>query len=184
MLFLITLCQFIFDLTDILFTNLFHICENSLFHSFRCDECNHIVPEIFRCIHMFILMFLFTALFHDLVNELDDLFVNLMCLKDSFHHGIFRNLIGACLDHDHLFRCGCHSKIKIRYLLLLRCRIHDKLAIYQTDDGGSDRSVKGDIRDGCRDGRTKHGCHFRRTLRIHRHYQVVQCNIVAVIFGE
>ena len=123
MFFCISFFQLVFNLSDILFTNLFYIRENSLFHGFRCDERYHVVPEIFRCIKMLILMFFFTALCYNFVKELNDLSVQCMSSVNSFDHCFFCNFIGTGLDHDYLVTSRRYGKRKIRNFALFAGRV-------------------------------------------------------------
>ena len=110
MLLCITLFQTVFDTTDIFFTNLFYISKYSFFHSFRCNEINHVIPHIFRNIEMLILVFLFTTLSNNLVKELDNLSIQLMGTINCLNHRSFINFVCTGFNHDNFISCRSNGK--------------------------------------------------------------------------
>ena len=123
-------------------------------------------------------------LFHDLIDKRDDRLVYIMALVDRLDHLVLRDLIGACLDHDHLLCCGCHGQLQITLVPLLLGRIHDELSVHHTHLRRCTRTCKRDIGNtGCNRG-TKHSRNLRITLRINRHNHVYQCYVVSVVLRE
>ena len=49
----------------------------------------------------------------ELLLELDDLPDRLVTLANRLKHRLFRQLLGACLDHHHGVCCSCHDQVKL-----------------------------------------------------------------------
>ena len=172
------------DLTDVFFSCLFIVCEDSFFHLFGRNDLLDRLEQFFRNCAGSVEMFLFAALCYDLVDETDDLLVYIMSFVDCFDHGIFRYFICAGFDHDNFLSCGSNSQLKVRKFFLSQGRVDDKLAVDQTYLRGSARTVKRDIGNAGCDGRTKHSRDLRVALRVYGHNHVYQSNIVSVVFRE
>ena len=184
MLFFIAFFQFIFDLTDIFFTNLFYVSKYSLFHRFRCNEVHHVFKHVFRNIKMLIFVFFFSTFCYDLIKEFDDLSIDFVSFVNRFDHLIFRHFIGTGFDHNNFFSCRSYRKSKVRNLSLCGSWVDYKFSVYETNLCCCRRSVKWNIRNaGCQSG-TKHCRKFRAAVLIYTHNEVFQCNIVTVIFWE
>ena len=129
-------------------------------------------------------MFYFSAVSYDLVDKCNDLFVYFISFKDCFDHLSFRNFVCSGFDHDHFFSCGSNGQFQIGSGILLQRRVDDQLAVDHTNLCCCTWSVKRDIGDAGCDRGTQHCYDFRITLRIYRHYHIVQGNIVTVILRE
>lgn len=107
-----------------------------------------------------------------------------MRFHDRVEHHIVRHLIGACLDHDHLFLGACHGELEIGDLPLLLGGVHHGFPVHKTHEHARDRTVPGDVRNGQGDGRADHGGDLRAAIVVHAHHQKVQRHVVAQILRE
>ena len=123
-------------------------------------------------------------LFHNLVDKRNDRLVYIMALVDRLDHLVLRDLIGACLDHDHLLCCGSHGQLQITLVPLLLGRIHDELSVHHTHLRRCTRTCKRDIGNCGNQCGTDHGNDLRTACRIYGHYHVVDRHVVAVILRE
>ena len=174
-LFILSKCffEFLRNLTDVFFSLLFLVCEDSYFHFFRRNDLFDCCKQFFRNGTAFVCMFRFSALCYNFLDKCDDFLIYFMCLINRLNHNIFFYFVRTCLNHDHFFFCGSYRKLKIRNFFHSQRRIDDKLTIYHTYLCRCTRSVKRNIRNtGC-DGGTQHGRNLRIAFRIYRHNHVI-----------
>ena len=107
-----------------------------------------------------------------------------MGLENSVDHCLLGNLIGAGLDHDHLFSGRCYGQSQVGYALLVSGWVDDKFAVDQAYLSGCAGAVKGNIGNAGCNGRTQHGSQLRAALRIYGHNYVVQSYVIAVVLGK
>ena len=154
-------------LTDILFSCLLVIAEYGDFHLFGRNDLFDLLEEFFRNRAGSVGVLLFAAFRNDLVDEGDNLLVHFMSLVDCLDHLVFRNLVGAGLDHDDFFSCGGNCQLQIGDLLLGQRRVDDKFTVNETYLRACAGTVEGDIGNAGGNGGTQHSRNLRIALRIH-----------------
>ena len=182
------LCKSFFQLrsdhSDILFTNLLFICKYSFFHFLRSYDLPDRCKQLFRNCTALISMLWLSNLSNDLINKLNDRLVDLMSLVDCFDHSSFRNLIGSCFDHDHLFSGGGNCQVQVSLLPLLLAWVDNEFSVYHANLSHSTGSIKRNIGNaGCYCS-TKHGNKLGTACRIYTHNHIIQSNIISVILGK
>ncbi|MPM71221.1 hypothetical protein SDC9_118184 [bioreactor metagenome] len=121
---------------------------------------------------------------HHLVDEGNLLLVLLVGHADGLVHSVVADLIGAGLDHNHLFAGGDHGHVQIGSLVILRVGVENQLSVHkahlQRRHGAVPRNV-GDSQSG--GGADKSG-DFGRAVPVYAHDRAHHGHVVAEIVGE
>ena len=120
----------------------------------------------------------------DLVNKVDLLADLLVGLHDAGVHNLVGDLVGAGLDHDHLFPCGGHSDVHAAGLALLLIGVQDNLAVTVAHLQTADGAGEGDLRIADAGGGADHGGHLGGAVVVHTHDSALNAHVVAEVIGE
>ena len=172
------------DLGDVVLSRLLVIREDGNFHLCRRDNLSHGCEQFFRNRAADVFLLRLSDFCHDVIDESDDLFVDLICLVDIGDHVRFRNFIRTGLDHDNLLGSGSDRQLQIALVPVILTGVYNDLAVHETDLGGCAGAVKRDIGNGCGNGRAQHGDQLRSACGIHAHNHALQRDIVAHILRE
>ncbi len=124
--------QFLGNISDIFFTNLFFIREYSLFHFFRRYDFLHFFEQFFRNCTTLICVLRFSDFGNNLVDKSDYRLVNLMRFINRLYHFCFGNLIRAGFNHDDFLRSRRYRHLQIALVPLFLRRIYNKFPVQHT----------------------------------------------------
>ena len=119
-----------------------------------------------------------------LVDELDLLLVLLVGLLNGLEHLVVGDLVGAGLDHDHLFAGGDHGDVQVADLALLAVGVEHQLAVHKAHLQGAHGAVPGDVGDGQGGGGADQGGDLRRAVVVHAHDRAHDGHVIAEVGGE
>ncbi len=172
------------DIPDILFPGLFVIRKYGYFHLLRGNQAPDLFKHFLRNGTAGVVMLGLANLRYDFINKCNNRLVDLVGLIDGLNHLRLRNLICSGFDHDHFLPGGCNGQVQVAVLPLFLGGIDDKHAVNHPHLGHGTGTVEGDVRNaGCNRG-AQHGHQLRAAFRVHAHYHVVQCHVIAVILRK
>ena len=151
-----------------------------LVHEVRHDLVEQLLVEI----RVRILKLGLAHLGDHLIDQGDDLLILLMGHLDGLEHLVVGDLVGAGLDHDHLFAGGDHGDVQVADLALLAVGVEHQLAVHKAHLQGAHGAVPGDVGDGQGGGGADQGGDLWRAVVVHAHDRAHDGHVIAEVGGE
>ena len=170
--------------SDVSFTGLLVICKYSYFHLCRRNDLADCSEHLFRDSAADIFSLCLAALCSNIIDPLDDLLVLLVSHVDIADHILFRDLISACFDHDHLIGGRSNSQAQIAEVPLLLAGVDDHFAVHKTDLGRCAGAVERNVGNCSCQRCADHSYHLGSALRVHTHDHALKSDVVSHILRE
>ena len=113
-----------------------------------------------------------------------DLLDLLVAELDGLHHGLFRNFLGAGLDHHDAVGGADHHQVQLAVALLVVGGIDDEIAVHLADAHRADGAVKRNVGNAERDRRAVDAGDVGIVGRIGREHHGDDLGLAAEAFGE
>ena len=176
--------EFLSNSGDVALAGLLVIRKYSHFHLCRRNDLADCSEHLFRDRAADIFSLCLSALCSDLTNPLDDLLILLVSHVNIADHILFRDLIGAGFDHDHLISGRSDGQAQIAEVPLLLAGVDDHFAVHKADLGRCAGAVERNIGNCSCQRRADHSDHFGSALRVHTHDHTFKSDVISHILRE